>query len=186
MAEFLELICVNLSIEESVLNMLFLEINSTLKFCITDGKDGYLIGAGEISSKRICEISDFSSPVLKSFGPLKRTLEFQSTDSKKKAKFAISSKPASSFFQSKDVGSVLKKLNIFPGDSDELQCTLCPYKATRKSHLKTHYQLKHLGGGGLAVICSICQQKCATKSSCKKHMMSVHKLSNENASKLLN
>ena len=88
--------------------------------------------------------------------------------------------------QSVDVGSALKSLNLVPVISNDLQCTLCPYKATQKSNLKTHYQLKHLGGGGLAVLCSVCQQKFATKSSCKKHMITVHQLSSQDASKLLN
>ena len=87
--------------------------------------------------------------------------------------------------QSVDVGSTLKSLNLVPVISNDLQCTLCPYKATQKGHLKTHYQLKHLGGGGLAVLCSICHQKFVTKSSCKKHMINVHQLSSEDASKLL-
>ena len=87
--------------------------------------------------------------------------------------------------QSLDVGSALKSLNLVPAISNDLQCTLCPYKATQKGHLKTHYQLKHLGGGGLAVLCSVCQQKFATKSSCKKHMITVHQLSSQDASKLL-
>ena len=89
------------------------------------------------------------------------------------------------FTQNRDVGSVLKKLNILPEVPDDLQCTLCPYKATAKNSLKTHYKLKHLGGGGLSVACAICEQTFSMKKSAKRHMIAVHKLSSDKAEKLL-
>ena len=85
----------------------------------------------------------------------------------------------------RDVGSIFKDLNLMPEIPDDLQCALCCYKATQKGHLKTHYQLKHLGGAGISATCSMCQQKFATRSSLKRHMMSTHKLTSEQAGKLM-
>ena len=45
----------------------------------------------------------------------------------------------------KDVHAALKDLNLMPQIGPDLGCSLCPYVATQKSHLKTHYKLKHLG-----------------------------------------
>ena len=88
---------------------------------------------------------------------------------------------------SKDVGQVFKDLNLVPNVSagdDELQCALCSYRAGYKSHLKTHYKLKHLGGADLTVSCSICKKRCTTKSNLRSHIVSFHKMSRDDAVKL--
>ena len=88
----------------------------------------------------------------------------------------------------KDVTQVFKDLNLLPSinTSDDLQCTLCTYKATQKGHLKTHYKLKHLGGADLVMHCSMCHKRCSTKSNLKAHLVSTHKMSKEDAIKLTN
>ena len=85
----------------------------------------------------------------------------------------------------KDVSQIFKDLNIVPDMGSDLQCALCPYKATQKGSLKIHYKLKHLGGADLTAVCSMCQKKCAMKSSLKRHLIQVHKLSSTDADKLL-
>ena len=80
-----------------------------------------------------------------------------------------------------DMGAILSDLNLMPQIPDSLQCAMCDYKASKKSSLKTHYQLKHLGGGGLAMNCTICQQKFSTKSNLKRHMVKAHNLTLEQA-----
>merc|ERR1712226_417795 len=123
---------------------------------------------------------------------LKRPLVCKSdvNSSTSKPKIAKTSRPLkavpSHVVPGKNVGEILQNLNILPEIPNDLQCALCPYKATAKSSLKTHYQLKHLGGVGLSVSCTICQQSFSMKKSAKRHMMSVHSLSSENVDKLLN
>ena len=85
----------------------------------------------------------------------------------------------------KDVGSFMKDLNIIPDIPNDLQCVMCPYKATMKANLKRHVQLKHLGGVGISATCTMCEQKFATRGSLKRHMMSAHNLNSEQASKLM-
>ena len=85
----------------------------------------------------------------------------------------------------KDVGVIFKDLNLIPEIPDDLQCALCVYKATQKGNLKTHYKLKHLGGGGLTCKCAICSQKFSTKGNLKKHLIRCHNLTNEKAASLL-
>ena len=87
----------------------------------------------------------------------------------------------------KDVTQVFKDLNLLPAlnsEFDDLQCTLCTYKATMKGNLRTHYKLKHLNGADLSKECNMCQRRCTTKSNLKKHMVVVHKQSREDAIKL--
>ena len=84
-----------------------------------------------------------------------------------------------------NVETFMKNLNIIPEISDDMQCAMCSYKATRKANLKVHVQLKHLGGIGVSVNCSICQQKVATKSNLKRHLISAHKLPSDQATKLI-
>ena len=79
----------------------------------------------------------------------------------------------------KDGGEILKDLNLVPSvtsSADEIQCALYSYRATRKTHVKTHYKLKHLGGADLCKNCSICWKKCTTKSNLKAHLVGAHKL----------
>ena len=114
----------------------------------------------------------------------KRSNNFPDVASKNPKVFA--SVKANSMVQ-KDVSKIFKDLNLVPkmtSPSDDLQCALCSYRATQKSHLKTHYKLKHLGGADLAMNCNICEKKCSTKSNLKTHLIRVHKLSREDASKL--
>ena len=94
-------------------------------------------------------------------------------------------KDAITSVKDQSVDDVLKYLNILPELPDDLQCISCPYKATRKTHLKTHYQLKHLGGVGISAICTLCQEKRSTRSNLKRHMISAHNLTGEQASKLM-
>ena len=71
----------------------------------------------------------------------------------------------------------LKTLNLIPTIADgDFSCKMCPYVASRKDHLRTHYQLKHFGGGDLLMQCQICSVKLKTKSYMKKHYISKHKL----------
>ena len=84
----------------------------------------------------------------------------------------------------RNVGEILKSFNLVPA-LDELQCAMCDCKAGQKNNLKTHYQLKHLGGGGLAMNCTICQQKFSTKSNLKRHMVKAHNLTLDQATKLI-
>ena len=85
----------------------------------------------------------------------------------------------------KDVGSFMKDLNIIPDIPNDLQCVMCPYKATMKGNLKIHVQLKHLGGVGVSATCTMCEQKFATRGSLKRHMISAHKLNSDQATKLM-
>ena len=87
--------------------------------------------------------------------------------------------------QKKDIGTILKDMNILPETPNDLQCALCPYKATQKGNLKTHYKLKHLGGADLTMLCRLCQKKCSTKGSLKKHLLTVHNLSKEDSETFL-
>ena len=86
----------------------------------------------------------------------------------------------------KDVGQIFEDLNIVPDMGSGLQCALCPYVASQKGNLKTHYKLKHLGGADLAVNCSMCQKRCTTKGNLKRHLMQVHSMSVNDAAKLIN
>ena len=88
--------------------------------------------------------------------------------------------------QKKDVGQIFQELKIIPDVGSDLQCALCPYKATQKPHLKTHYKLKHLGGADLIMNCQICKRSIKTKSALKKHIIQVHGLDEEAARKLIN
>ena len=84
-----------------------------------------------------------------------------------------------------NVTKALTDLDLMPSiESNNLQCTLCSYKATLKSNLKTHYKLKHLGGADLSMCCSLCQKRCTTKGNLKSHLINLHKLSKEDAIKL--
>ena len=83
-----------------------------------------------------------------------------------------------------DIESSLKDLNLLPQIGSNLACAMCPYVATVRSSLKTHYKLKHLGGADLAVNCSICSKRCTTKGNLVAHIIAVHKLTREDAHKL--
>ena len=85
----------------------------------------------------------------------------------------------------KDISAVFKDLNLVPNLPNDLQCAVCPYKATQKSNLKTHYKLKHLGGADLTVLCRLCQKKCTTKGNLKSHLLRAHNLSKEDAASFL-
>ena len=76
----------------------------------------------------------------------------------------------------KDIHTALEDLDLLPQLGSDLGCSMCPYIATKKSHLKTHYKLKHLGGADLIMTCQICSTKVKTKSYMKKHYMTVHNL----------
>ncbi|XP_075262752.1 uncharacterized protein LOC142354362 isoform X2 [Convolutriloba macropyga] len=65
-------------------------------------------------------------------------------------------------------------------------CAMCSYIATQKHSLKTHYKLKHLGGGDLVMTCQICKVKLKTKGYMKKHYMTVHKLDDNVAQNMVN
>ena len=75
--------------------------------------------------------------------------------------------------------------SLFPDLDKGLRCGLCPYKATQRGNLKTHYKLKHLGGADLKVQCSLCQQVFSTKGNLKKHLINLHNLPLSDATKLL-
>ena len=81
----------------------------------------------------------------------------------------------------KDVHTALKDLNLMPQFGNDLACSMCPYIATRKDNLKTHYKLKHLGGADLVMTCQICSIQVKTKSYMKKHYMKVHNLTDSAA-----
>ena len=183
----------------------------SLSFCL-DFFESFLSDLFRSFSIREIQLIDHSSKQNRSVGmltivrkpcsndfTLKRTADFNSgyqsivNKSGKIAKkfdqsFVKSEKAASDASHtnfSKDVGQVFKDLNLFPEIPNDLQCALCPYRATMKGNLKTHYKLKHLGGGGLAMNCTICEQKFATKGNLKRHMTKVHNLSGDNVDKLL-
>ena len=184
MSSFEELWRVSLSVNLDYLNSDMISQNK--HFSIVDFNKDHNPLIGELLfSPQVANPSLSCTPV---FGTaLKRKISNEAS-SQREAKVLKS--PTANRIQNpktvkKDVGSILQDLNIVPEIPDGLQCALCPYKATVKPSLKTHYQLKHLGGIGLSVHCTICQQKFSMKKSAKRHMMSVHNLSNENASKLL-
>ena len=134
--------------------------------------------------------------------PLSFSLNFidQNNNSLKRSNFELESsqngpamkRAAQKLTQSpmkKDVTQVFKDLNLFPAlnsVSDDLQCTLCSYNATMKTNLKTHYKLKHLNGADLSRDCNLCQKRCTTKSNLKAHLISVHKMTRDDAIKLAN
>ena len=117
---------------------------------------------------------------VKSMNPvtgLKRSL--LSTKSPPKAKSSkADSVPQNVPAGRKDFHSALKDLDLLPQIGSDLGCSMCPYVATKKSHLKTHYKLKHLGGADLIMTCQICSTQIKTRSSMKKHYMKMHNLSN--------
>ena len=116
---------------------------------------------------------------------LKRSVATPKSPSKTKSSKADSS-PQNVPAGRKDIHSALKDLDLLPQMGSDLGCSMCPYVATKKSHLKRHYKLKHLGGADLAVNCSICSKKCSTKSNLVAHIVAVHKLTRQDALKLVN
>ena len=67
---------------------------------------------------------------------------------------------------------------------NDLSCKMCSYVASRKDYLKTHYKLKHFGGGDLMMKCQICELIMKTKSYMKKHYKNAHKLTDAAASNM--
>ena len=176
---------ITFSIEEFALN--FFNV-SQISFPILDPAAEKSVGSLKLELKT----ENVNNPattkaIFTSLSPSKRPLTNSMLDSVRKPKVSKLSSSGNKNLATSlaDVGSVLKKLNILPEVPDDLQCTLCPYKATAKNSLKTHYKLKHLGGGGLAVDCPICKQRFSLKKNTKRHMISAHQLSSEHASKLL-
>ena len=79
----------------------------------------------------------------------------------------------------------LTQMGLMPEISNsDLSCKMCNYTATQKTHLKTHYKLKHFGGADLIMKCQICEITIKTKSAIKKHYMKVHNLNDVAASNM--
>ena len=114
---------------------------------------------------------------------------FKSSLKRKVANVSVASPAFNDQHQSKvpkkDVGQIFKEMKLVPEMGSDLQCSLCPFLASHKSSLKTHYKLKHLGGADLAMNCSMCEQRFVTKGSLKRHLVNIHKLSSTDAQKIL-
>ncbi len=106
------------------------------------------------------------------------------------SKISKSQPPSSSSASGKSLNAFandLETLNLIPEMSNsDLSCKVCSYVATKKSNLKVHYQLKHLGGAGLIMKCQICGTTVKTKAYIKKHYMSVHNLTESAAQNMAN
>ena len=117
------------------------------------------------------------------FQPVKRPLPSFKQKGSKKTKV----EPSSSMSPPQISVSSFNPIELMPKLSDvDKRCPTCSHVASSKTNLKVHYKLVHLGGADLAVNCSLCQTRCTTKGNLKIHLMGKHKLSKENASKLLN
>ena len=156
----------SLHFNENYINDIFHYGEKLLELFIQETRNRTLVGFLE------CRKSEPDVKSMNSVAGLKRSLLTPKSPSKAKS-VKGDSVPAGR----KDIHSALKDLDLLPQIGSDLGCSMCPYIAKQKSHLKTHYKLKHLGGADLIMTCQICSTQVKTKSYMKKHYMKVHNLS---------
>ena len=160
----------SLRFSESYIEDIFRRMERVSEFFIQEISNETLVGFLE------CRKSANDVKSMKSVTGLKRSLSTLKIPPKAKSSKADSG-PQNVPAGRKDIHSALKDLDLLPQIGPDLGCSMCPYVATKKSHLKTHYKLKHLGGADLIMTCQICSTQVKTKSYMKKHYMKVHNLS---------
>ena len=140
----MEIFSIDFSVDNLAFESIFLQ-NPTCEIW----QPGFFSMLGTISfTSEVCAVS--SETTLAS----KRSSETEVlTDRPPKQSKRTSNVDGATYRAGPDMISIFKDLNLVQEIPNNLQCTLCPYKATRKGNLKVHYQMEHLGGHGVSATC---------------------------------